>query len=521
MEFIRPDIGAQQRCHVIPSPNELENLDGDFVSTANFELCSEGNFPNLTVKLKKNFHFARTSSKHFVLKNNLQMAEEAYRIAVGEDLIEVEFATSKAGGYAIETLKQLQIGDFIPQVKINDYPAVKTRGFHTNLSSFRQTRAKDVLSFIDAFAKFKLNTYLIEYNERFPFVRHQRIRGANAFTPEDIAAIEHSCCEKKIQIIPLVQCIGHNEHIGRYSEYAKFFEPEAQASFPVQLCPLHDGSFQMFTELALEILEAHPGGKYLHIGGDETGSLGNCPRCAEFAARYGKAKLYSDYVNRVIEWVLQQGRTPIIWDDMLSHFPAAARSINRKTVIMCWDYWTTKAQTPLFVARHLGKGLIADKSWLESNFSKLDEPERTVVREYCQLVDVKSLLATLEAKEFAEKYLGNAIPQYFNAFPYVDYYRDLGFEVMGAPSTLGNSLDDIYGLPNYARFRCNIREFAEKTKRSGIQGMITSAWFNFPPEIIHLGIIDTAQNLWIDREPPNLHPRFYVLRKSQQIAKSK
>jgi hypothetical protein len=78
----------------------------------------------------------------------------------------------------------------------------------------------------------------------------------------------------------------------------------------------------------------------------------------------------------------------------------------------------------------------------------------------------------------------------------VDLYKDKGFTVIGAPTTLGNTVDDIYGLPNFMRFRKNIFAYAQKCKKYSLAGMITTSWYDFAPEILETGLICTANDLW-------------------------
>ena len=173
---------------------------------------------------------------------------------------------------------------------------------------------------------------------------------------------------------------------------------------------------------------------------------------------------------------------------------------------MYWDYWTTSDPTPFFIARPSAMPQTADRYW-QDHFSELDEPERTITELYGEFTDVGKLLET-PAMQPIRKYLGGKTPRWFSAFPYFDFYRDLGFEVFAAPSTLGNTIDDLYGLPNLGRTCKNIRLFAEKCRKSGGAGLVTTAWYDFPPELLSIGIIETAQNTWCGRPmPPTAAPQ--------------
>ncbi len=495
---LAPRPGCQKSCHVIPSPVTITGLDSDCIDLSTFRLQGENAFPALASSLHKLFSFAGTAPAVLELRRreHASRTDESYRLSITAQGGILEAGTDRATQYALETIRQIRIGTYLPQVHVEDSPALSIRGFHTNLASQRQFQAQDVRALLRQMAKFKLNTYLLEYNERFPFQSHPGLAGANAFTSAEVAEFQQQCQRDHLEIIPLLQCIGHNGPISRHPDYAHLFEPRDDGQPSEQLCPLNPQSFTLFTELATEIMSAHPGGRYLHIGADEARSLGACPQCAEFARRHGPGRLYVEYINQIAEWVLAQGRTPIIWDDMLSRYPELIPAVNPALVIMYWDYWTTRQPSPIFVARAAGRGIVADQSWRDCDYAGLEEPEQTITRKFARAMDVQELMNSSPAAQNFVRYLGPGYPRHFTAFPYFDFYREHGFQVIGAPTTLGNTMDDSFGLPNFARFRANIREFSRKCQLGGALGMITSSWYNFPPEILSLGVLDTGQHTW-------------------------
>jgi len=65
-----------------------------------------------------------------------------------------------------------------------------------------------------------------------------------------------------------------------------------------------------------DAIDATPGSKYLHIGGDEIGNIGLCPRCKPMADKEGMLSLSLYWLKRVCEFAKENGRIPIFWDDM-------------------------------------------------------------------------------------------------------------------------------------------------------------------------------------------------------------
>ena len=103
---------------------------------------------------------------------------------------------------------------------------------------------------------------------------------------------------------------------------------------------------------------------------------------------------------------------------------------------------------------------------------------------------------TPEYLQMFRRCLGADFPKYITAFPYLRFLKDKGFEVIGAPTTLGNRIDDTFGLPNYNRFLGNIRTCTQRCIEEQVRGVLTTAWYDFPPEILDLGLMATAQYAW-------------------------
>lgn len=72
-----------------------------------------------------------------------------------------------------------------------------------------------------------------------------------------------------------------------------------------------------------QVMELHPGVRYLHIGCDEVFQMGECPRCRQVL----RENLFLGHVARVATYVRAKYSyrgmpvTPVIWHDMLQHLP--------------------------------------------------------------------------------------------------------------------------------------------------------------------------------------------------------
>lgn len=75
-----------------------------------------------------------------------------------------------------------------------------------------------------------------------------------------------------------------------------------------------------------DAIEAMPYGKYLHVGGDEVSQIGSDERCK--ATGKTPFELQLEWLNKVCDFAVANGRTPIFWDDMPFKFAGLWYPIN-------------------------------------------------------------------------------------------------------------------------------------------------------------------------------------------------
>lgn len=179
------------------------------------------------------------------------------------------------------------------------------------------------------------NTMLMEYEATFPFDRHATLQNRYAFTEDEIREFVSWCTDLGLDVIPLQNCMGHAQYILRHDRYAALREDPKDMS---QVCPLKiDEAVPVFTEIFSEVAALHPS-RYFHIGCDETFLLGSCPECAEYAAEFGKSKLFVEYVKAMCRIVLDMGKIPVIWADIILKHPENLGELPEELIFMDWNY---------------------------------------------------------------------------------------------------------------------------------------------------------------------------------------
>ncbi len=220
--------------------------------------------------------------------------------------------------------------------RASDFPV---RGFHIDFRT--QVMTLDAMKdFAEELSEFGINKLIVEWEATFPYDKHAVISNSLAFTPEEVTEFVNHCAGLGIDVIPLQQCFGHVEYILRHERYNSFKEThELEIS---QVCPLKKGVVDLFADIFAEVAALHPS-EYFHIGADETFLLGKCKWCREYAEKYGKSRLFVDYVVKMCDAVKALGKRPVLWADIITKYPEAIDRLPKDAILIDWNYgWNIK-----------------------------------------------------------------------------------------------------------------------------------------------------------------------------------
>jgi len=259
---------------------------------------------------------------------------EGYVLTIGKGKAKVA-SRGKAGlFYGCGTLEQMledarDTGTVIPACKITDYPALPYRAVHFDVKHHLDTMNYYYDS-IDRLARYKINAIIFEFEDKLGYRRQPLIAAPQAISIDEMAALTNYARERYIEISPLVQGLGHATFILKHDKYAYLRENKDKDKSDVwnrwAFCPLHEGTYQVLFDLYRDAMDATPGAKYLHVGGDEVGQIGRCPRCKPTAEKDGVFGLNLYWLSRVCEFATEHGRVPIFWDDMPLNYAGVYRS---------------------------------------------------------------------------------------------------------------------------------------------------------------------------------------------------
>jgi hypothetical protein len=210
-----------------------------------------------------------------------------------------------------QLVQQSSEGYMVRGMKITDWPDIRYRVAHYD-TKHHQDKAEYVRKFIRELADYKMNVLLWEWEDKFAYQSHPEIGAPGAFTPDEMREFTRYAQQYHVQIVPLVQGLGHVSFILKWPRYKHLREIE---SSNWEFCPLKDGSYELLFDLWDEAIDATPGSEFMHIGTDETYELGlgvecGCREKAEEIGRYGLLQIF---LKRSSEHIGKQGRRVISW----------------------------------------------------------------------------------------------------------------------------------------------------------------------------------------------------------------
>ena len=351
----------QAQIQIIPKPQQLKILKGNFIVTTEIFFDSPGISNNLKSYFKDylsnqyKIKFTDKSKKDAasiifqIDKNFLNTKPEAYSLNISSNKIKIVSSTEKGIFRGIQTLWQLlpykvkNAGQIkIQNCEITDWPRFSWRGL--NLDCARHFMTKEFIKrYIDILAYYKFNVLHWHFTDdqgwRIEIKRYPKLTQVGAwrkeadgsiyggfYTQEDIKEIVAYAKQRFITIVPEIEMPGHcSASLAAYPENSctggPFDVPITWGVFKDVYCAGRDSTFTFLENILDEVINLFPG-KYIHIGGDEVPKdrWKACPKDQARMKSLGlknEEELQSYFIKRISNYLNSKGKQVIGWDEIL------------------------------------------------------------------------------------------------------------------------------------------------------------------------------------------------------------
>ncbi len=318
---------------IVPQPKQLQ---------FNGEWFRFDGFSNLPDNITSDFNIPKGSWEIKLSE------EEGDHCSINVNNGSIEARGNKYICYATVIQLTMQRSGFIPSVEVYEELSFKIRGFHMDIARGGVPNLETFKNIIKWLFLLKYNYFFIYLEDLYPWRSYPDIGALRGrLSEEEWNTIVNYGESYGIEVVPSLELLGHMENILSLPKYSRFKE--------LWWVP-RDGTLDASSEdarafalrLLQDVLETSKS-RLIHVGGDETWSLGRGRSLDKVGFVFKGPELYLTHYRAILNMVKKYGKVPVVWGDMLTgiYLPSEERTIwegviNDKmwdeVIIANWNY---------------------------------------------------------------------------------------------------------------------------------------------------------------------------------------
>jgi hypothetical protein len=285
----------------------------------------------------------------FLTVDDRASTAESYTLSVSSQDIRIRGRGPAGLFYGVQTLVQMirQHGSLLPCCDIADEPDFPHRGFYHDVTRGKVPTLSTLKSLVGKLSSYKINQLQLYVEHSFAFKNIPELwRGKDPLTHAEIRELDAWCTMHFIDLVPSLATFGHLYELLRIGRFERLNELDiAAGALPHNLWDrmahytidvANPDSFFLIKSMLDEFLPLF-GSRYCNICCDETFDLG-MGKNAGRAAAVGKGRLYVEFVKKIIGVVREHGKTPMLWGDVILHYPELLPELPKDLVFLNWGY---------------------------------------------------------------------------------------------------------------------------------------------------------------------------------------
>jgi hexosaminidase len=265
------------------------------------------------------------------------LGTEGYMIVPDSNRLAVIADSAQGLFYGVQTVKQLLAGNgataSLNFVSVRDWPAMKYRGLHDDLSRGPIPTLEYQKKQIRTFAAYKLNVYSPYYEHTLEFASNPMANVPGGYmTREQVRELIAYARNYHIDVIPEQEAFGHLHHVLKWELYA----PLAETSHGHVIAPGQPGSMALIKQMFAEIDSLFPS-RFIHLGADETFELGRGQTQDRVKAE-GIGPVYVGFLKEIADSLKYTGKRLLFWGDVAMNHPELVKELPKDMIAVAWDY---------------------------------------------------------------------------------------------------------------------------------------------------------------------------------------
>ncbi|UDY36588.1 beta-N-acetylhexosaminidase [Dermatobacter hominis] len=288
---------------------------------------------------------SRRSTAELRIALDAGLPAQGYELAVDDDGALLRHADDAGRRYGLQTVAQLRDRDgSLPHVHVSDHPDVAVRGFMLDVSRDRVPTRATLARLVRLLERCRYDHLQLYVEHTFAYTGHEDVwRDASPLTPEDLRWLDERCAAAGIELVANQNCFGHMGRwlaLPRYRERAECPDgAEIVPGFrwpPGVLAPTEDNA-RFVLDLVREQGAAITS-PTVNVGCDETFELGRGASAARVATE-GVGRVYLEHLRRIVDPLLNEGRSVQLWGDVLGHHPELVDGLpDGDLTPLVWNY---------------------------------------------------------------------------------------------------------------------------------------------------------------------------------------
>lgn len=248
--------------------------------------------------------------------NRTALAQQAYRLSLTADSINIT-ANAQAGlFYGVQTLLQLikpqKEKAALPAGEITDWPDTEVRMIYWD-DAHHLEHFDALKRIIRQAAYFKINAFSLKLEGHFQYQSAKPIAEPYALTAAQYQELTDYAKAHYIELIPYLDAPAHVSFILKHPEYAHL---KAFPNSNYELSITNPGTDTLLLHMFGELINANKGGKYILLSTDEAYYAGKAEDDKKQAeALGGRGKLLAQFITRIANELHRRGRKVIIWGE--------------------------------------------------------------------------------------------------------------------------------------------------------------------------------------------------------------
>jgi hexosaminidase len=273
---------------------------------------------------------------------------QGYQLIISHDKIDIRTHDAAGCFYAAQTLKQIcrqaSTEKGLICMTIVDWPDFPARGLLLDVSRDKIPTMKTLYRLVDMLSEWKINQLQLYTEHAFAYQNHKAVwQGSSPMTAEEVIRLDRYCKERFVELVPNQNSFGHMSRWFEHEEYRHLAELDLGDGFKTggmghfSVSPAVPESFDFISGLHDELIPNFTS-SMINVCCDETSDLGK-GKSAELCDKYGKGRVYLDFLMKIYEHVKKHGKTMQFWCDIIVHHPELASELPKDIIALVWGYY--------------------------------------------------------------------------------------------------------------------------------------------------------------------------------------